>query len=335
MIFFRTAVILFLVSVSVHSDSLKLNLGLWDGKYSTEFQERWKKDNLIDGAPDGITRFDRNWNGRNMSIYPLGVSHFKDFSSWTLVTRFNLIHRSLDAKFNSFDTYGNITFNSVNRSYSADYELDFGYKKTFFSERLSLTGRLGIRSHVKHLLFNETTLGTSTLFGTVRSEMSSYSNHFYPGAEIQYFFGKGFSVIADVLLPVSQPDLGKVSGNMKFDSDRAGSYTGRTYIELNDMESKYTYRLSRASLGISYDVNEKLTIGAGFRAEKTDVSYNGLKSNPIRIASGGTGTNFSAYPSPTILFNEKFLDTSLYKQNLSSDQKGVFISASYKFDLSK
>lgn len=335
MIFFKTAAAFFLFFSSVLSDSLKVNLGLWDGKYSTEFQERWKKDNLIDGAPDGITKFDRNWDGKNFSIYPLGVSHFKNFSSWTLVSRFNLIHRGLDAKFNSFDTLGNITFNSVNRSYSSDYELDFGYKKSFLNEKLSLTGRLGIRSHVKHLLFNETTVGSSTVFGTVKSEMSSYSNHFYPGAEVQYSFGNGFSIIADVLLPIPQPDLGKVSGNMKFDSDRAGSYTNRIYIELNDMESKYSYRLFRGAVGISYDVNERLTLGAGFRIEKADVSYSGLKSNPIRIASGGTGTNFSAYPAPIILFGEKYLDTALYKQNFSSEQKGIFFSASYKFDLSK
>ncbi len=331
MIFFRTASAFFLFFSSVFSDSLKVNLGLWDGKYTTEFQERWRKDNLIDGAPDGITKFDRPWGNRNMSIFPVGIAHFKDFSSWTLVTRFTISHKSLDAKFNSLDPYGNFTFNSVNRSYTADYELDFGYKKMFLNEKLSLTGRFGIRSHVRHLLFNETTVGASTIFGTVKSEMNAYSNHFCPSAEIQYFFGKDFSVFADIPLPFVQPD----GGRMKFDSDRAGSYTNRTYIELNDMESKYNYSLSRGSVGMTYNVTENLTLGAGYRIEKVEVSYTGLKSNPIRIATGGTGTNFSAYPAPMILFGEKYLDTALYKQNMSSEQKGVFISASYKFDFSK
>jgi hypothetical protein len=332
-IIYFLCLIFFIFSFEVYSDELKLQLGYWDGKYKTEIEKRFQQDDLLDGAPDGITRLNQRWRGHSNSfLFPLGVVYSKDYSKWTLVTRGNYFHRSFNYKYTAWDTFTNFTRGKTEGGYSSDYELDFGYKRSVWKEKIFLTGRIGLRSHVKNFGINELTLGSNTLFTTWNADFMSYSNHFYLGGEILYKLNSKISFLLDFVLPI--PNQTQVS-SMKYNLDRIGNYINRTYIELNDMKSSYIYDLSRFTFGIEYTLNQNWNFQFGYRTENTDVSYPNLKTRPIRLASGGTFTNFSPSLDFQYLFIEEYLDKQNYKKNYTSSQQGLFFSTSYKFDLTK
>ncbi|MCX7999610.1 MAG: TonB-dependent receptor [Leptospiraceae bacterium] len=314
---------------------MKLNIGYWSGKYNSEWEKRMKWDDLIDGAPDGMNRYDFRFQGGNSSLFPLGFFYYKDYSTWTLVTRFNYFHRSIGYSFNGLDTNFNTSNVHLQNAYSSDYELDLGYRRGFLQNKLYTTGRLGFRNHIKNFVQNETIHGSNTLMTTWKGEMNSYSFHPYLGLDFQYVVNKNFSLLLDVQLPFPILDNSSPFSSMNYKLQRVGNFNGRTYIELNNAKSLYSYQLTRLALGVEISLTEKWKLQIGFRQEQAQVKYSNYRNNPWIIADGGTGENFSAEPSLRYALIENFLDKQNYERSISSTQSGVYISTSYQFDIGK
>lgn len=327
--------LLLFANVSIYADALKLNIGYWSGKHNSEWEKRMKWDDLIDGSPDGMNRYDFRFQGGNSSLFPLGFYYYKDYSNWTLVTRFNYFHRNIGYSFNGLDTNFNASNVRLQNAYSSDYELDFGYKRGFLQNKLFATGRFGFRNHLKNFVQNETIYGGNTLMTTWKGEMNSYSLHPYLGFDLQYIINKTLSLLLDVQAPLPVLDNSAPFGDMRYKLQRVGNFNGRTYIELNSAKSLYSYQLTRASIGVEISLTEKWKIQVGFRQEQIQVKYSNYRNNPWIIADGGTGTNFSAEPSLRYALIENFLDKQNYQRSISSSQNGVYVSTSYQFDFGK
>jgi hypothetical protein len=219
-----------------------------------------------------------------------------------------------------------ITESGFKSGYSSDTETDFGIRKGFFSEKLFLVARLGIRNYFSEFSKSETTLSSNTILTTASDKNSAWNAQVYPALELEWKLHSLLYPWVEVFLPSSVN-----SGKFQSDSIRQGSYLGRAYWERAELNNELNRDLVRGSIGGVIPILESLQIRFGYREERVTTFSRDVSSTPWRVASGGTFQNFSAEPNLQFSVLELLSDSHIYQQKLTMVQRGLFLGLDYKF----
>ncbi len=311
---------------TLNAQNTTLRLGAWQTSGPDSFVQRQSNDQLYDGFPDGIQRYSFWKEQSQTQVFPLGFTYQIPSANWDWVFRWNYQHRNLNQNVTSLDSRFVVTDTKYQSGYSSDMESDFGIKKGFFSNKLILTVRVGMRNHFSEFSRSELSLGANSILATSQDANLAWNAQIYPAMEVEWKLNKYLYPFAEVYFSSNAN-----RGGFKSDSTRLGSYLGRTYWERSDLSSGYDRDLARGSLGGVVPILESLALRFGFREERVTASHGNVNSSPVRIASGGTFQNFSAEPTLQYSLLEQFSDNLIYQQKVNTVQKGFFLGVDYRF----
>ncbi len=310
---------LILFSFALHSNELRLNLGLWLGELEPELQPRFFYDDLIEGR--GIGRLNLEWtNKTTYTLYPLGIQYLIPAMGNRLVFGANFIGFYPEYKYNG------ISFNPIYVSIVElknfginDIEGEIGYQAS--SGSVIFTPKIGSRFHRQTFEYNELTIGELIGFSFGDNQFKANALGTYFGIDLQFRLQNNLSLVGEYLNTAFFPGF---SGNMEYKNSSIYLGDNSFKLSITNQSSSYEVKIERFKVGMLYDINATNHIEFGIRTEIQKHSYPGYFNLPVVISN--TGANIAL----DTLF--EIITDYIFWQQEQEQKKGLLYFA-FRFDL--
>lgn len=309
----------------------------WDGAYRSGLEKRLFQDDLIEGTPDSIPRWNLDWDGAAHTAYTAGVrSPFKIYGFSTVFSG-AYHHKNMEYDFLSVHQEpGVYSKRDFLGSYSADWFFDAMLESKILTDWTGLKIPLwigpGFHYHARNFNLKDVSYGDRTLLVTTDGAFRSHATSAYLRMAMNHplkpysSWLEDFLVVVDVTVPVSSLSEGTFRSNFT----RAGLYYNRMYYESNQIRSGYVMKTLQASTGIRYEPFRWILLEAGFRYEESYSRMPGYTNIPLRLANGGVGIQYNPGLQPSLMWQEYFLDRFVYPVERRSDKQGAYFKITYK-----
>lgn len=307
---------------ALSADTLRLQAGFWPGELDPELEDRLFLDDLLLGT--GLGRFNLGWTDKDTyTIYPLGLSYMRQIGPGKAILSGNYMRFSPEFKYSGIGlsplSISNVTLVDY---LNTNWEGELGYQIGAANNQLFITPKVGYRRSFQEFSYSEFTIGNGTIAFSGDSPFEASAGGTTVGLGLQFYLTKQVSLIFDYV-----QTAGLWSGSMTQEKLIVGVSGGSALLSWERAEAGYELSMSRYSLGVQFDVDSNLSLQAGIREEKQDVSYPGYFGLPVVInpATGGAVLQNSV--------DEFITDYIIWQQEETTTKGLVFFSLTYDIDL--